>query len=78
MTKRGPFKVDLMENSGENWLIADFGVSSGDDQHYILTTDHVHASELWRLGTAREQVTLVCELLNRHYDALAEIGKEDE
>lgn len=65
----GPFKVDTIENAGENWLIADFGVDAEDGKHYILTTDHVHASELCALGTAREQAELACRLLNAQHEA---------
>ena len=64
-----PFKVDTIENAGDNWLIADFGVDVEDNKHYILTTDHIHASELAALGTAREQAELACKLLNAQYEA---------
>ena len=39
-----PLKIDTIENSGENWLIVDFGCDENGDK-YIVTTDHVHASE---------------------------------
>ena len=65
----GPFKVDTIENAGENWLIADFGVDAEDNKHYILTTDRVHASELAAFGTAREQAELACRLLNTQHEA---------
>lgn len=58
------FKVDTIENSGENWLIADFGTDQDDNKHYILTTDHVPASHLYMMGTAREHAELACKLLN--------------
>ena len=61
------FKVDTIENVGDNWLIADFGEDDETDKHYILTTNQVHASELWRLGTVKEQIELVCLLLNEYY-----------
>jgi len=61
------FKVDTIENIGDNWLVADFGVDSNTGKHYILTTDHIHASEVYLLGTVEEQVNLVCKLLNAHY-----------
>ena len=60
------FKVDTIENAGENWLIADFGVGR-DGKHYILTTDGVHASQLGLLGDAKEQADLACDLLNDHW-----------
>ncbi len=41
----GPFKSDTMANVGENWLIATFGTDHKNIDH-ILTTDHVHASEV--------------------------------
>ena len=60
------FKVDILENFGNNWMIADFG-EDDDGNHYILTTNQVHASELHKLGTVKEQVELVCLLLNEYY-----------
>lgn len=60
------FKVDTIENIGDNWPIADFGVDE-DGTHYILTTNHIHASELYKLGMVKEQVELVCLLLNEYY-----------
>ena len=63
----GVTKVDTIENSGENWMLADFGVDSEDGEHYILTTNRVHASELFLLGSVREQVELVSSLLNEHW-----------
>jgi hypothetical protein len=60
------FKVDTIENVGDNWLIADFGVDE-DGKHYILTTNRVHASEAYQLGTVKEQIELVCLLLNEYY-----------
>lgn len=38
-------KVDVEENIGENWLIAEFGQDIYDQKKYIVTTDYVHASE---------------------------------
>lgn len=62
------FKVDTIENSGDNWLIADFGVDQ-DGKHYILTTNQVHASELHQYsGGAKADAELVCKLLNGGYD----------
>lgn len=67
------FKVDTIEQAGENWLIADFGVDS-DGEHYILTTDHVHASEMadYDLG-AKGDAELVAKLLNGYYEAMANL-----
>lgn len=41
----GPWMADTKENAGKNWLLASFGRSMKDDD-WILTTDHVHASEV--------------------------------
>ena len=60
------FKIDILENCGNNWMIADFG-EDDDGNHYILTTNQVHASELHKLGTVKEQVELTCLLLNEYY-----------
>lgn len=62
----GIVKVDVIENAGDNWLIADFGTAM-DGKHYIVTTDYVHASDLGMLGDAKDQAELVCELLNEHW-----------
>jgi len=62
------FKIDTVEHTGQNWLIANFGVDIEDNQEYILTTDRVHASQLPDLGGAKDQVTVVCALLNAAYD----------
>ena len=35
------FKVDILENFGNNWMIADFG-KDDDGNHYILTTNQIH------------------------------------
>ena len=63
------FKVDTIDNVGDNWLIADFGYDDNEGKHYILTTNQIHSSELHKLGTVKEQVELVCLLLNEHYKA---------
>ena len=41
----GPWKHDSAKNFGDNWLIASFGVDENNAK-WLLTTDHVHASEL--------------------------------
>ena len=41
----GPWKADIKENVGKNWLLASMGADR-DGAQWILTTDHVHASEL--------------------------------
>lgn len=66
LDKNKVFKVDVIENVGDNWMIADFGVDS-DDNRYILTTNQVHTSELYQLGDVKEQAELVCRLLNEYY-----------
>lgn len=61
------FKVDVIENIGENWMIADFGADE-DGKHYILTTDHVRCSEYHEIsGGAKYDAELVCRLLKEHY-----------
>lgn len=62
------FKVDTIENIGDNWLIADFGIEPENNIHYILTTDRVHASEVWMLGSVKDLVELVCKLLNEYHN----------
>ncbi len=41
----GPWIADVKEHAGNNWLLASFG-QSRRDANWILTTDHVRASEL--------------------------------
>ena len=66
------FKVDTIENAGNNWLIADFGTDT-DGKHYILTTNYVHASEFTTYsGGAKEDAELVCKLLNEYIAAAGE------
>jgi len=61
------FKSDVIENMGDNWMIADFGVDD-DGKNYILTTDHVHASELHMVSLgAKGDTELVAKLLNEYY-----------
>lgn len=63
----GYFKVDTVKNIGENWLIANFGLDE-DGEQYIVTTNHIHASEYWEISLgAKGDAFLVCELLNQHY-----------
>lgn len=67
------FKVDTIENAGENWLIADFGCDG--NTHYIITTDHVHASEMYLFSEGgKADAELVCRLLNEYYESKE--GKE--
>jgi len=69
---RDVFKVDTGDKIGENWLVADFGMD-GDGQNYILTTDHIHASEAGEFAQgAKADAELVCRLLNDHFRAIAE------
>jgi hypothetical protein len=61
------FIVDTVENTGDNWLIAYFGTDD-DGKTYILTTDHVHASELSAYSRgAKADAELVARLLNEYY-----------
>ena len=65
------FKVDTTENIGINWLIAEFGFEQSDNKKYILTTDGVHASELYHYSLgAKEDCELVARLLNDYYGAV--------
>lgn len=42
-----PMKVDTIDNIGDNWEVGMFtGNDSEDGRKYIVTTDHVRASEL--------------------------------
>lgn len=60
------FKVDKIENVGENWLIADFGVDN-DGEQYILTTESIHLSELHEFSQgAKADCELVARLLNAY------------
>lgn len=59
----GPWKADIEKNTGNNWLVAGtFGNSSIDGKDYILTTDHVHASEVQ--GDAKTDAEGLAELRN--------------
>jgi len=61
------FKVDLAKNAGKNWLVADLG-RDVDNKNYILTTDHVQASEAsYYLQTAKIQGELIANLLNWYW-----------
>lgn len=69
---RDVFKVDTIDNIGENWLMADFG--QDEQGHYIITTDHIRASKSGEfLNGAKEDAELVCRLLNAYYKHKAEI-----
>lgn len=71
-----PFKVDVMDNFGDNWLIADFGVDV-DGKTYILTTDHVHASEYHIFSEGpKADAELVATLLNEHFTKLFAAGEQ--
>lgn len=58
----GPWKADINENIGENWLIATMGYSNLDEQTYILTSDRVRASEMD--GDAKTDAEGLAELRN--------------
>ena len=54
-------------NDGENWLVADFGTDA-DGKNYVLTTDHIRASEVGAVsGGAKFDAELVARLLNEYY-----------
>lgn len=62
------FRVDVKENSGDNWPIADFGVDE-DGKHYILTTNNVRASNYPDVSKgAKGDAELCAELLNAYYN----------
>jgi len=64
---RNLFKADVMKNSGDNWLVADFGVDH-DGEHYILTTENVRASEVGAITDgAKADCELVARLLNAYH-----------
>ena len=59
--------VDTMENSGVNWMIAEFGEDDG--KQYILTTSNIHASEFHNYSNgAKADAELVAKLLNAHHN----------
>lgn len=65
------FKVDTIANAGKNWLIAELG-EDDDGEKYILTTQGVHASELYYYSQgAKADGELIARLLNEHFDRLA-------
>lgn len=75
---KGPFKVDVIGNVGDNWLIADFGMDQ-DGKHYILVTDRIHASDLHMVsGGAKEDAERVCALLNEYTAYPSEILADEE
>lgn len=62
------FKADTKENMGDNWLMATFGTSAGDGKDYILTTNSVHASELYNyMDDAKDDCERVAQLLNAYH-----------
>jgi len=64
------FKTDIEENIGENWFLANFGMD-GDGNEYILTTNHIHASEVGHVSQgAKADCELVAKLLNAYYNGL--------
>ncbi len=67
------FKVDTIENVGENWLVANFGMDE-DGKEYILTTNYVHASEYGLVSDgAKGDCELVAALLNAYRNGLIEL-----
>jgi len=62
------FKVDVIENAGENWMIADLGTDI-DGKHYIITTNYVRASELSAYSDGpKGDAELIVRLLNEYYE----------
>ncbi len=69
----GPWKADISENIGNNWLLGSFGQSEAGAS-WILTTDGVHCSEVESFDAeadakfcalARNLVPLLIEELRR-------------
>lgn len=54
-------------DDGENWLICWTGRDQ-DGNHYNVTTDHVHASELYQFSRgAKGDAELIARLLSWYY-----------
>lgn len=69
------FKIDIIENLGDNWLIADFGADY-DGENYILTTDHIHATEVGYLSDgAKADAELCAKLLNLYHNGKIDVPK---
>lgn len=69
------FKADISENIGQNWFIANFGMDE-DGNEYILTTDHVHASEVGHVSDgAKADCELVATLLNMYHTGQIRLPK---
>lgn len=62
-----PWRIDVIDNVGENWLLADLGEDM-DCNHYILTTDEIHGSELSRSDPASDGAWMVW--CRNHWDVL--------
>ena len=68
------FKVSTNANLGDNWPIASLGQDI-DGIDYWVTTDHVHASELYQYsGGPKVDAELIVRLLNEHFIRLIENG----
>lgn len=63
----GPWLVDSIDAVGDNWLIADLGLSPDDDVTYIVTTDGVPVSEF--TGDARTDGEWIVWCRN-HWDTI--------
>jgi len=62
------FKPDG-DYDGDNWLVASFGNDAEDGKDYVLTTNFVHASELYQITFgAGGDCELVADLLNWYYN----------
>lgn len=58
-TNPGPWIVERGAHTGQNWMIADFGICERDDKYYTVqvTTDSVNASRL--CGDAEDDAEFV-------------------
>lgn len=67
------FKVSNSDDVGENWTLISCGMDE-DGKYYYVTTDHVHASELYQYSQgAKADAELIVKLLNEYYEKLVKI-----
>jgi len=53
---------------GEDWLVATLGTSSIDNKDYIITSDHIRASEIDSyLPDPKNDAELIVKLLNKYF-----------
>jgi len=63
------FIVDVEENTGKNWLVANFGADIEDGKTYIVTSNHMHADEFYCYSQgAKFDAELVAKLLNLYHN----------